>query len=272
MSTENEKQEHIPNEVALTETELAETETEAELAETEIEAELAETETEAEITETVRKEAGPTEGPFAEQTEAIANEMAWSKFQRLVKSQKDRQEDPVKYAGLGVGTKVFFCCLIALLSLGVVFTIVMHFISKNNDELPVANGAETVVSQDADTQKPGSENTAETEEEVFVGGFAVHFDGFCRVCELVEFAEVVEGVGMVFFGRFVIAGDGLCHIGCHTNAVAIAVTHGALSLCVVLFGSFPVPVEGFGRISVGTDTVFTAVPQVILGFGVTLFG
>lgn len=179
MSTENEKQEHIPNEVALTETELAETETEAELAETETEAELAETEaelaeteTEAEITETVRKEAGPTEGPFAEQTEAIANEMAWSKFQRLVKSQKDRQEDPVKYAGLGVGTKVFFCCLIALLSLGVVFTIVMHFISKNNDELPVANGGETVVSQDADTQKPGSENTAETEEGAFADGFA----------------------------------------------------------------------------------------------------
>lgn len=72
-------------------------------------------------------------GPVSK--EEIANEMALSKFQRLVQDAKSRDADPLKYAKLNWPTRILVCLLLFLLTTGTIFTIVMHFRTKQDDVL-----------------------------------------------------------------------------------------------------------------------------------------
>lgn len=122
--------------------------------------------------ESITKETeNSTEIPKQEQTpvatnEQIAQEMALSKFRRLMENEQARSEDPIKYAGLELKTKIVIVLIILLLLAGVVFTIYMQLQSeKKKMGQDISGQAETVVTEKEPEQEQLEQENVQSESK-----------------------------------------------------------------------------------------------------------
>lgn len=102
--------------------------------------------------------------------EQIAQEMALSKFRRLMKNEQERSEDPIKYALPDAKTMVIIVLIILLLLAGVIFTVYMQIQSGKKETADSAEESQTVMTEaDIVTDEVTDENKTFEKETVDQG-------------------------------------------------------------------------------------------------------
>ena len=99
--------------------------------------------------------------------EQIAQEMALSKFRRLMEEEQARSNDPIKYAKLDPKTKIIIVLIILLLLAGVIFTVYMQVQSgkeKKKDEKNTVQAEAVVSEEDSQTNQPEQTSTNDEKE------------------------------------------------------------------------------------------------------------
>lgn len=124
--------------------------------------------------------------------EEIANEMALSKFRRLMHSESKRSKDPLKYARLDWRTTLLLAIVVILLISAMVFTIVMHFRSKEKE--PDVQGNTVAI-----TEEGNSENNPVPENAGQNGNIQASYTGV--LSESASEYEGREGTGEYNYGE-----------------------------------------------------------------------